>query len=153
MEDDLGVREAADLLGVSTRTLRTYLKAGRLPGAKHFEGKFGPEYRIPRSEVDSLRDELTAQGVNLQGVTPGEAADEPDSALDADRPSQAEQSADGEMMIPLTAIVASYQRAVREVGRLQHQLKQLKREVAQLREELMDRETLLAVMQEKKSGV
>jgi excisionase family DNA binding protein len=152
MEDDLGVREAADLLGVSTRTLRTYLKAGRLPGARQVEGKFGPEHRIPRADVDALQEELGTQGAGLQGVGLDDADIPSDSPMENERRPIADALPDGEMVIPVTAIVAAYQRSVREVGKLQHQLKQLKGEVSRLREELMDRETLLSIMQEKKAG-
>src|SRR5215207_1141814 len=49
VEKLLTTREVADQLGVDTKTILRYLKAGRLKGAK-----LANEYRIPESSVQSL---------------------------------------------------------------------------------------------------
>ncbi len=46
----LTIEEAAHRLGVSTRTVRRWIKSGRLP-ADLTPGVYGPEYRIPASAV------------------------------------------------------------------------------------------------------
>lgn len=46
----LTIEEAAHRLGVSQRTVRRLIKAGKLP-AELTPGLYGPEYRIPASAV------------------------------------------------------------------------------------------------------
>lgn len=49
-EEHLSIAQAAECLGVSTKTVRRWIKAGKLP-AELIPGLYGPEYRIPASAV------------------------------------------------------------------------------------------------------
>ena len=54
----LTVAESASYLGRSTKTIRRYVKQGIL-SCERVNGKFGPEMRIPRKELDSLVRKMT----------------------------------------------------------------------------------------------
>lgn len=49
----LTIREAAQLIGRTTATIRRYIRGGRLPAEKQ-PGKFGEEYKIRRDDVLAL---------------------------------------------------------------------------------------------------
>jgi excisionase family DNA binding protein len=74
------ITEAAEFLKLSPKTIRRYIKAGKLPSTK-VPTKFGDEYRI--TEIpQALRDEVSAQA---QTQTQVEVVDveHPSSMLDA----------------------------------------------------------------------
>jgi len=54
--DTYTVGQAAERLGVSTKTLRRQIKAGKLPAVKQ-PGAKGPEWRIDKEEVDRRAEE------------------------------------------------------------------------------------------------
>ena len=45
-DESLNISQAAEKLGVSIRTIRRYIKAGKIK-AELVNGRFGEEYRIP----------------------------------------------------------------------------------------------------------
>jgi MerR family copper efflux transcriptional regulator len=47
----MSISQAARALGVSARTIRRYIKAGRIP-AELVSGHFGEEYRIPKLPLE-----------------------------------------------------------------------------------------------------
>ena len=49
----MNITEAADKLGVSSRTIRRYIKSGKIQ-AQIINGHFGEEYRIPELPSDLL---------------------------------------------------------------------------------------------------
>src|SRR5258706_7255238 len=49
----LTIREAAQLIGRTSATVRRYIRSGRLPAGKE-TGKFGEEYRIRREDLLAL---------------------------------------------------------------------------------------------------
>ena len=49
----LTIREASQLIGRTSATIRRYIRAGRLKAEKEI-GKFGEEYRIPREDLLAL---------------------------------------------------------------------------------------------------
>jgi excisionase family DNA binding protein len=55
----LSVRQAADLLSVSTRTIRRYIKQWHLP-AYRIAGQ--PTIRIKREDIESLLEPIAAEG-------------------------------------------------------------------------------------------
>ncbi|MFH1662795.1 MAG: MerR family DNA-binding transcriptional regulator [Chloroflexota bacterium] len=70
----MSISQAAEKLGVSTRTIRRYIKAGKIE-AKLVTGRFGAEYRIPELPPDLLQkepeDEKPAPGQST-GETSGQ---------------------------------------------------------------------------------
>lgn len=53
MEKLLSLKEASEMLGRTPRTLRRWIKEGKLP-AKKIPGRFGGEWRIPASAVTGI---------------------------------------------------------------------------------------------------
>lgn len=49
----ISISQAAEKLGISTRTIRRYIKAGKIE-AELINGRFGVEYRIPRLPPELL---------------------------------------------------------------------------------------------------
>jgi excisionase family DNA binding protein len=64
----LTIREASQLIGRTSATIRRYIRSGRLKAEKQV-GKFGEEYRIPREELLAL------------GFTPAEPTSGDDAAM------------------------------------------------------------------------
>jgi MerR family transcriptional regulator, copper efflux regulator len=74
------ITEAADLLKLSPKTIRRYIKAGKLPSTK-VPTKFGDEYRI--TEIpQALKDEASIQAETQTQVEVVEV-EQPTSKLDA----------------------------------------------------------------------
>jgi MerR family copper efflux transcriptional regulator len=74
------ITEAAELLKLSPKTIRRYIKAGKLPSTK-VPTKFGEEYRITDIPQE-LKEEAEDQAVSESKVEIV-AADQPSSHLDA----------------------------------------------------------------------
>jgi excisionase family DNA binding protein len=73
------ISEAAEILKLSAKTIRRYIKAGKLPSVK-VPTKFGDEYRI--TEIpETLRQEAKAQA-EAESKTEIVAVDEKGNALD-----------------------------------------------------------------------
>lgn len=60
--DELTIREAAEVLGRSARTVRRWVKSGKFREARLVQGNYGQEYRIPREAVVSVRAEVSPPG-------------------------------------------------------------------------------------------
>ena len=58
------VKQAAVQLGLTTRTVRTWIESGRLPGER-VEGKFGPEWRLSPEDVERAAGRRTEEPVAL----------------------------------------------------------------------------------------
>lgn len=113
-DKSLTITQAAEKLNVSTRTIRRYIKAGRLK-ADLINGPFGEEYRI-RELPDDLH---KADGVDKSGQT----------ALDSHDPTA---GASGDMLAVFRelqeknlALAAQLGAATERVRHLEGQLKQL----------------------------
>jgi MerR family copper efflux transcriptional regulator len=75
------ITEAAEVLKLSAKTIRRYIKAGKLPSVKVMT-KFGEEYRI--TEIpEALRQEAEAQAQAQAKVDLVIAEKKPESTLDA----------------------------------------------------------------------
>ena len=55
-KQNMSIPQAAEKLGVSTRTIRRYIKAGKIK-AELINGRFGAEYRIPQLPPELLQKE------------------------------------------------------------------------------------------------
>jgi MerR family copper efflux transcriptional regulator len=64
----MSISQAAEKLGVSTRTVRRYIKAGKIE-AELVTGRFGAEYRIPQ-----LPPELLQKDPEDEKPAPGQSA-------------------------------------------------------------------------------
>lgn len=60
----LTVKEAAVRLGRTTRTVRLWIESGRL-SAERVDGKFGPEWRVPRTEVERVAAQRSGEPLSL----------------------------------------------------------------------------------------
>jgi excisionase family DNA binding protein len=67
----LSIAQAAKKLGVSTRTVRRFIKAGKLK-AELVAGTFGPEYRIP--EIPAELRKQPAEPETVKAESPGVSA-------------------------------------------------------------------------------
>ncbi len=66
--DSYTLREVAELLGVSKRTLQRRIREGAFPGRYLAPGRHGLETRIPAEEVQQALDDL--RGVPVQSMVP-----------------------------------------------------------------------------------
>jgi MerR family transcriptional regulator, copper efflux regulator len=74
------ISEAADLLNLSAKTIRRYIKAGKLPSIK-VPTKFGDEYRI--TEIPEALKQEASEQAEAQGKTEVVPAGDSSPALDA----------------------------------------------------------------------
>jgi septal ring factor EnvC (AmiA/AmiB activator) len=58
----VGLREAAQRLGVSTKTAYRYLTSGKLPGARKVDTPSGEAWEIPVASLEAVRARVTRQG-------------------------------------------------------------------------------------------
>jgi methyl-accepting chemotaxis protein len=58
----VGLREAAQRLGVSTKTLYRYLTQGKLPGSRKVDTASGEAWEIPVASLEAVRARATRQG-------------------------------------------------------------------------------------------
>lgn len=58
----VGLREAAQRLGVSTKTAYRYLTSGKLPGARKVDTPSGEAWEIPVASLEAVRTKATRQG-------------------------------------------------------------------------------------------
>ncbi len=58
------VKETASRLGVTTRTVRLWIEAGKLSGER-IRGKYGPEWRVPAAQVEALVERQESRSVLL----------------------------------------------------------------------------------------
>jgi excisionase family DNA binding protein len=114
--DVLSARQAADLCGVSEKTVRTWIRQGKLPAQRSDRS-----FRILRADVADLAAAHAADSAN--GRNPG--AGVRDLAADDERGPGAE-SADGVAMLEMVRLVGRLQEENRnlagQVGYLQAQL-------------------------------
>lgn len=76
MEDlQVTVKQAATALGVTTRTVRLWIEAGKV-AAEQVQGKYGPEWRLPAGELERLVNEERAHKSNVALVPQPETLQE-----------------------------------------------------------------------------
>ena len=68
----MNIAQAADKLGVSTRTVRRYIKAGKIQ-AELVSGHFGEEYRIPEIPPELCPEEHEAEA-SSPSQSPGQSS-------------------------------------------------------------------------------
>ncbi|MGO0123595.1 helix-turn-helix domain-containing protein [Desulfothermobacter acidiphilus] len=81
MDSDQGLplKEAAQAFGVSEKTLRRWIRAGRIP-ARLVDGPYGQEYRIPKEVVNTAQQVVEVVKVE-RPADPGQLAMAVSSAL------------------------------------------------------------------------
>ena len=75
IKQGISIPQAAEKLGVSTRTIRRYIKAGKIE-AELIDGRFGAEYCIPQLPPDLLHKEPEDEKPDLgqpSGRAPGQS--------------------------------------------------------------------------------
>lgn len=124
-EQSFNINEAAKKLGVSTRTVRRYIKAGKIK-AELVKGSFGEEYRIlelppqfdpnqPLDETRVVNRPLPGQGTgSVQSIELIRELQEKNLALAAQLGAAAERIRNLESQIKLLAPPAAEQTAVEQ---------------------------------------
>lgn len=78
MAETLSIREAAERVGCSDKTIRKRIKAGELSAMKK-DGPYGEEYRIPAAEL-ARYEAYAFQGARQGSSTVGEGVENPSPA-------------------------------------------------------------------------
>ncbi len=110
----ISIHQAAEKLGVSTRTIRRYIKAGKIK-AQLVNGKFGAEYLIKQLPPELLQKETAEEKPSPGQFTPQDAGQSIGQALDIIRDLQQKN----------LAMAAQLGAATERVRNLENQLKLL----------------------------
>lgn len=71
MKELLTLKEAAALTGRTTKTIKNYIKQGKITNFFLVEGKYGQEYRINLKDVEPLRKKVGKESADGRGSSPG----------------------------------------------------------------------------------
>jgi hypothetical protein len=149
MKELLTLKEAASLAGRTTKTIKNYIKSGKIRNFFMVEGKYGQEYRINLKDVEPLM----KKG---RKISPGEKA--PSSpgnesyVIDDKKVSGESFTAETIYDRPeYRFILRRNDEILVELGRCREELEELKRANLALRQETEEKDMLIALLSKKES--
>jgi len=144
----LTLKEAASLTGKTTKTIKNYIKSGKIRNFFMVEGKYGQEYRINLKDVEPLmkKGRKTTPGKKA-AASPG---NEP-YAVEGKRVSEETFTAETIYDRPeYRFILRRNEEILVELGRCREELAETKRANLALRQELEEKDMLIALLSKKK---
>jgi excisionase family DNA binding protein len=145
----LTLKEAASLTGKTTKTIKNYIKSGKIRNFFMVEGKYGQEYRINLKDVEPLmkRGGRTSPGKKAP-FSPGKEF----YAIDDTRVSGETFTAETIYDRPeYRFILRRNDEILVELGRCREDLEELKRANLALRQEIEEKNMLIALLSKKES--
>lgn len=149
MKELLTLKEAASLAGRTTKTIKNYIKSGKIRNFFMVEGKYGQEYRINLKDVEPLM----KKG---RKISPGKKA--PSSpgnesyVIDDKKVSGESFTAETIYDRPeYRFILRRNDEILVELGRCREELEELKRANLALRQETEEKDMLIALLSKKES--
>jgi excisionase family DNA binding protein len=150
MKELLTLKEAASLTGKTTKTIKNYIKSGKIRNFFMVEGKYGQEYRINLKDVEPLmkKGRKTSPGKKAPS-SPGKET----YALDDKKISGETFTAETIYDRPeYRFILRRNDEIIVELGRCREELEELKSATLSLRQEIEEKDMLIALLSKKKSS-
>jgi len=149
MRELLTLKEAASLAGRTTKTIKNYIKQGKITNFFLVEGKYGQEYRINVRDIEPL----IKQGKKVRKRPLGLTGEKEINASVINKMA-------GEFISPediyerpeYKFLLRRNDEMLMEVGRCREQVKNLKRTTLELRQELEEKNMLIAMLMKKEQG-
>lgn len=145
----LTLKEAASLTGKTTKTIKNYIKSGKIRNFFMVEGKYGQEYRISLKDVEPLmkKGRKTSPGKKM----PPSSGKEPYSIDDTKITGETFTAETIYNRPEYLFILRRNDEIIVELGRCREELEELKRANLALRQEIEEKNMLIALLSKKES--
>ena len=146
MKELLTLKEAAALTGRTTKTIKNYIKQGKISNFFLVEGKYGQEYRISLKDIEPLM-KKAAKGPGIKdGTTPGKDGDIHDVygfSGDGISPEDIYDRPEFQFLLRRNDEI------LMELGRCREKVENLERSNLQLRQEAEEKDMLISMLMKK----
>lgn len=147
MKELLTLKEAASLAGRTTKTIKNYIKQGKITNFFLVEGKYGQEYRINVKDVEPLVKKHGGSSPGKAGKTSGKHGHSTDNSE-----LHGENAAGGDIYDrpEYQFILRRNDEILMDLGRSQARVEELESSNLELRQELEEKNMLISMLMEKK---
>lgn len=146
MKELLTLKEAAALAGKTTKTIKNYIKQGKITNFFLVEGKYGQEYRINLKDIEPLLKKGGDRTKGKIGTTPGKKRQHLDNRNFNVGTISREEIYDTP---EYTFLLRRNDDLLMELGRLQEKVKKLNNSNLELRQEMEEKNMLIAMLMKK----
>jgi hypothetical protein len=150
MKELLTLKEAASLAGRTTKTIKNYIKQGKISNFFLVEGKYGQEYRISLKDIEPLMKEAGKSPGRRDGTTPGKDADTRDVygfSGDSISPEDIYDRPEYQFLLRRNDEI------LMELGRCREKAETLESSNLQLRQEAEEKDMLISMLMKKEPSV
>jgi len=147
MKELLTLKEAASLAGRTTKTIKNYIKQGKITNFFLVEGKYGQEYRINVRDVEPLVKKQAESSPGKKGATSGKQGNSPENS----ELSGGNAAGDDIYDRPeYQFLLRRNDEILMDIGRCQARVEKLESSNLELRQELEEKNMLISMLTEKK---
>ena len=147
MKELLTLKEAASLAGRTTKTIKNYIKQGKITNFFLVEGKYGQEYRINVKDVEPLVKKQGENSPGKKGESPGKHGySQEDSELSGGNAAGDDIYDRPEYQF----LLRRNDEILMDIGRCQARVEKLESSNLELRQELEEKNMLISMLTEKK---
>jgi hypothetical protein len=146
MKELLTLKEAASLAGRTTKTIKNYIKQGKITNFFLVEGKYGQEYRINVKDIQPLAKKAGKSSSGKSDVSSGK------SGISADNTGLQEGAVSQEEIYDRPEYLFLLRRndeILMELGRYRARVEKLEHSSLQLRQELEEKNMLISMLMKK----
>jgi hypothetical protein len=147
MKELLTLKEAASLAGRTTKTIKNYIKQGKITNFFLVEGKYGQEYRINVKDVEPL---VKKQGENSSGKKREPSGKHGYSQENIELHGGNETEGDIYDRPEYQFLLRRNDEILMDIGRCQARVEKLESSNLELRQELEEKNMLITMLMEKK---
>jgi len=149
MKELLTLKEAASLAGRTTKTIKNYIKQGKITNFFLVEGKYGQEYRINVKDVQPLAKKQGGNSPGKHGKTSGKHEHSHDNnVLHLENAAASDIYDRPEYQF----LLRRNDEILMDLGRSQAMVEKLESSNLELRQELEEKNMLISMLMEKKSS-
>lgn len=149
MKELLTLKEAASLAGRTTKTIKNYIKQGKITNFFLVEGKYGQEYRINVKDVQPLVKKSRRNTPGKDARSSGKQGESPESIGLHGGTAPGDEIYDRP---EYQFVLRRNDEILMDLGRSQARVEELEASNLQLRQELEEKNMLISMLMEKKEG-
>ena len=149
MKELLTLKEAAALTGRTKKTIKNYIKQGKITNFFLVEGKYGQEYRINLKDLEPLRKKAGKRSAAEGGTTPGKTSEDADIygfSREAISPEEIYDRPEYRFLLRRNDEI------LMELGRCRGRVEKIESSNLRLKQELEEKNMLIAMLSKKKSS-